>query len=223
MMATKTSKAASKKTAAPAKENPNELRITKEQGKSEARKFAELGLSATTLNTVTARIFTKGTMGELDLTESISVMSDKVGKVKAGDMGVLEATLTAQTVSLDAIFNELARRAALNMGEHLHATESYMRLALKAQAQCARTIEVLATIKNPPVVFAKQANITSGPQQVNNGILQNQPHDAHAGKTESQQTKLLTEDQYATLDTTGTAATIGVNQEMETVGAIQRP
>ena len=28
--------------------------------------------------------------------------------------------------------------------------------------------ETINTIKNPPVVIAKQANITSGPQQVNN-------------------------------------------------------
>jgi hypothetical protein len=29
----------------------------------------------------------------------------------------------------------------------------------------------LATIKNPPVVFARQANIAQGPQQVNNGMM----------------------------------------------------
>lgn len=216
-MTTKTSKATSKKTAAPAKENPNELRITKEPGKSEARKVAEIGLSATMLNTVTARTFSKGTMGDIDLTEAVSVMRDKVAKINANDKGELEATLTAQTVSLDAIFNELARRAALNMGQHMEATETYMRLALKAQAQCARTIEVLAAIKNPPVIFAKQANIANGPQQVNNGTP------SHAGQNQSEQTKLLTGDNHATLDTSGTAAAIGVNQELETVGAIHRP
>ena len=31
------------------------------------------------------------------------------------------------------------------------------------------TLETLSTIKNPPVVYAKQANIAHGPQQVNNG------------------------------------------------------
>jgi hypothetical protein len=47
--------------------------------------------------------------------------------------------------------------------------EIYLRLALKAQNQCRMTLETLATIKNPPAVFAKQANIAHGPQQVNNG------------------------------------------------------
>ena len=40
-----------------------------------------------------------------------------------------------------------------------------MRMAMKAQNQCRMTLETLATIKNPPVVFAKQANINNGGQQ----------------------------------------------------------
>jgi hypothetical protein len=47
-------------------------------------------------------------------------------------------------------------------------SEAYMRMALKAQNQCRMTLETLATIKNPAVVFARQANIAQGPQQVNN-------------------------------------------------------
>lgn len=40
------------------------------------------------------------------------------------------------------------------------------RMALKAQNQCRMTLETLATIENPPVVFARQANVTTGPQQI---------------------------------------------------------
>jgi hypothetical protein len=50
--------------------------------------------------------------------------------------------------------------------------DKYMRLALKAQGQCRATVETLAFMKNPPV-FARQANIAHGPQQVNNGIVAN--------------------------------------------------
>ena len=32
------------------------------------------------------------------------------------------------------------------------------------------TLETLASVKNPPVVYARQANIAHGPQQVNNGV-----------------------------------------------------
>lgn len=115
-------------------------------------------------------------MGETDLTETISVMRDKVSKVNTGDLTELEATLTAKTVSLNAIFNERVRRAALNMGEYINAAETYMRLALKAQSPCARTIEVLAAMKNPPVVFAKQANISHRHQQVNNSTNATNTH-----------------------------------------------
>jgi len=42
-------------------------------------------------------------MGETDLTETINVLRDKVSKVNTGDLTELEATLTAKTVSLNAI------------------------------------------------------------------------------------------------------------------------
>jgi hypothetical protein len=45
-----------------------------------------------------------------------------------------------------------------------------MRLALKAQSQSRATVETLAAIKNPPVVYARQANFAAGHQQVNNGV-----------------------------------------------------
>jgi hypothetical protein len=41
-----------------------------------------------------------------------------------------------------------------------------VRLTLKAVGQCRATLETLAAIKNPLVVFAKQANMAHGPQQV---------------------------------------------------------
>ena len=94
--------------------------------------------------------------------------------------------MTSQAVALNAIFTNLALRAHLNIGEHWDAAERYMRLALKAQGQCRTTLETLATIKNPPTVFARQANIAHGPQQVNNGVSL-----ARAGNPESVQNKLL--------------------------------
>ncbi len=65
-------------------------------------------------------------------------------------------------------FMNLSRRAAHQ--KSLSQLEVNLRLALKAQAQCVRTLEVLAAIKNPPnVAFVKQATIAHGHQQVNNG------------------------------------------------------
>jgi hypothetical protein len=98
-----------------------------------------------------------------------------------------EHTLRSQAATLDVLFGSLARRAGLNMGEYLGAGETYMKLALRAQNQCRMTLETLAAIKNPPVVFAKQANIANN-QQVNNGEA---VPVAHAPETSTRPTELL--------------------------------
>lgn len=121
--------------------------VKDQNGKSKARTLAEVMLSSTILNATTVQSFSK-MMGEIDLTEAAIVMKEKSEKIIAGDLSGLEATLAAQVASLNAIFVTLARRSANN--EYLNQMEINMRLALKAQAQCARTIEVLAAIKNPP-------------------------------------------------------------------------
>jgi len=112
------------------------------------------------------------------------------------------------------MFNELARRAALNMGEHLNATEIYLRHAFKAQAQCRSTLEALAEIKNPrPVAFVKQANIANGPQQINNG----EPR----AREKTIQSNELSGDSYELLpDTRASQAASRINPEVETVGEI---
>jgi hypothetical protein len=121
------------------------------------------------MNAVTAVAFSPK-LGDLDLTECVEAL-DKASRRVAhdDDMGGLEAMLTAQTVALNAMFTCLADRAKLNLGTHLDASERYMRLALRTQSQCRATVESLAFVKNPgSAVFAKQANIANGPQQVNN-------------------------------------------------------
>lgn len=76
------------------------------------------------------------------------------------------------------------RRANMNKGEYLGVVETYMRMTLRAPAQCRATLETLATIKNPPVLIAKKANIAHGPQQVNNGTLAPEPpHAREKSKT----------------------------------------
>lgn len=113
--------------------------------------------------------FSRPTAGDLSLMETIAFLRDNGAAVNAGDLTDAEGILMGQAIALNTVFSELARRAALNMGEYLEAADKYMRLALKAQGQCRTTLETLAAIKNPPVVFAKQTNIAHGPQQVNNG------------------------------------------------------
>jgi hypothetical protein len=98
-----------------------------------------------------------------DLTESVAVLTAAVAKV--GDLSGPEAMLTAQACALDAIFTKLARRAALNMSEHINAAENLS----AACSQSAGTMPNHGGDSDPrPVAFVSQANISSGPQQVNN-------------------------------------------------------
>ena len=94
----------------------------------------------------------------------IEELRKRVSAVHEGKLEGVEAMLFGQAVALQSIFTNYASRSAANVGEHLHAAETFMKLALRAQSQCRATLETLATIKNPPMIYARQANITSGAQ-----------------------------------------------------------
>lgn len=186
------------------------------------RNRAIAALSPSVRNAFTAALFSQGALGDVQQFAALDVMIGMVSKVNSGDLNALEATLTAQSVALDSIFNEMARRAALNMGEHLGATETYLRLAFKAQAQCRSTLQTLAEIKNPrPVAFVKaqQANISQGHQQVNNGVAT-----AHArGESPNHANELLEAENGKRMDTGAPGQACGADPTMATVEAVDRP
>ena len=153
---------------------------------------------------VTAQAFSKQ-FGELEINALVDELAGQVKAVNDGNLGRTEAMLVAQAHTLEAIFHELAKRAALNMGEYVNAAEIYMRLALKAQSQCRATIETLALMKNPqPVTFVRQANVAHGPQQVNNVPQPSQDQASHARESENPPNKLL-EQRYGERLDSGTA------------------
>ncbi len=121
---------------------------------------------------------------ELTLAEMYAANHERAGQVIDGDLSGLERRLAVQAASLDLLFNQLASRSVLNMGQHLDAAEKYMKLALKAQAQCRATIEAIHLMHNPTQII-RQTNIAQGHQQVVNGTQ------GGAGKLESVQSKLL--------------------------------
>jgi hypothetical protein len=180
--------------------------------------LAELALSPVVSSAATALDFSESLVPDLSLDACVKVLKHNATAVNGGDLSGPEATLTAQAAALDAIFNNLARRAA--QAEYMSQLEPYLRLALKAQAQCARTLEVLAAIKNPPVVFAKQANIAQQ-QQVNNGIPTGQA--SRGREVERPPSKLLEALSSERLES-GTAATAsGADSQLATVGTVHRP
>lgn len=157
--------------------------------------------------------------GNQDMGALIDQLGTKFDQVKNGDLQHCEAMLVGQAHALQSIFVNLAQRAVNQ--NHLTQYETFLRLALKAQNQCRATIETLAAIKNPPVVFAKQANINqgNGNQQVNNGT----PAPAsHAGKNINQQNELLEAQHGERMDTGTAGKAIGKNPAMATVEKVHR-
>ena len=147
----------------------NTLTVEKDPKKHPEQVLAALAVNPSVNAAIVVQGFGKGCIGKLEIGETLEAVMETVSKVRKGNMAGPEAILVAQASALNSIFTELARRAGANMGEYIGAMESYLRLALKAQAQCRATIETLADMKNPPLVIARQANISNGPQQVNNG------------------------------------------------------
>lgn len=128
--------------------------------------------------------------------------------------------LANQATALQSLFTRLTEKALV--AEYMDHFEAYMRMALRAQSQSRASIETLAAIKNPPVVFAKQANIAAGPQQVNNGTVTHATA-ARAGEIENTPSQLLEAPKHGQwLDTRAPSATGGANSQLEAVGTIDR-
>jgi hypothetical protein len=201
------------------------LQVIRDPGKSEDRMLADLVAHGVATNASTAIQFVGAVHRDLSMTEMVESLREQGEAVNRGDLSAAERMLNSQAVALNAMFGELARRAALNMGTHLGATESYMRLALKAQSQSRATVETLAVIKNPPVVFARQANINNGgQQQVNNGSaapMTGQP--SHAPESETEPSKLLEAPNGERLDFGTKGKSSRAHPRVAAVGAIKRP
>lgn len=191
----------------------------------EIRTSAELGESA---QEATARVMlTPEVQAATVLLEGISVepkpdlaalakeLSRQSKALREGDLSRAENMLTTQAHTLDVIFNRLANRALMNVGEYMDATETYLKLALKAQAQSRATWEALSAIQNPPVAgYIKQANIAHGHQQVNNG--------PRTRETEKPPTQLLEKTDGNRLDF-GAPSTAGtVDTPVATLGEVDR-
>jgi hypothetical protein len=155
--------------------------------------------------------------GDLDYLTLAEQVGDHCKELQTGNMAQLEIMLMSQAYSLDVMFTSLARRGKIQ--DELIQYEAHMKLALKAQSQCRATLETLAAIKNPPVVFAKQANIAHGPQQVNNGTA---APVAHAEQNAKPPIELLEHHHGKRLDTRTASAAGGGRQTVEAVGEVHR-
>lgn len=159
---------------------------------------------------------------DLEIPDLVVAVKKAGDEAVAGNLSRVERMLSNQLLTLDAIFNNLAERAGRQ--ETYKGIETLMRLGLKAQAQARATAEALAVIKNP-APYIKQANMTTGPQQVNNTYANPSLHtgiQSGAGNSGSEQNKLLEVDHGQRLDIGAQAQAGRGHQTLEAVGTVHR-
>lgn len=98
-----------------------------------------------------------------DFASDLKKRGEKLG---GGDLELAGHLLASQALTLDAIFTEMARRSGLNLGEYFDASERYMRLALKAQANSRATLEALAKLHQPREQTVRHVHVNEGGQAV---------------------------------------------------------
>ena len=207
--------------ATPAKPHPNSYQIKAEEwgftkGDTDSQVMAALS-TRSALTATTYKAFAGG--GDaLEVTDLMGELRKAGEEVASGNMSRVEKMLAHQALTLDAIFNNMAQRS--HKQETFKGIEVLMRLALKAQAQARSTAEALALLKNPQP-YIRQANMTTGPQQVNNAYAGTPSHSgiqSGAGNIQSEQNKLLEASDGNYLDTRAQSAAGRVNQTVEAVG-----
>ncbi|MCB0218540.1 MAG: hypothetical protein KDH09_02495 [Chrysiogenetes bacterium] len=207
------------------------LQVPMREGDNTDAVMAGLVISPELSAGMVAHAFTGNTLGDdvAGITELTAALKDTTKRVNDGDLSTLEAMLVAQATALQGIFTSYAKRAQIQ--QYQKNLESFMGMALRAQAQSRATIQALVDLKFPrQATFVKQANIAHGPQQVNNGVLSppkepvTQPAHAHENNR-TEQTKLLEDTRSGStyLDIGTTPAAARGHRAVEAVGAVHRP
>jgi hypothetical protein len=195
------------------------LVIEAHKGESAEQSIARVALSPILLAANVLADLHKS-LPDVELMAFLKELAKHADAAKVGDLSRQEEMLVAQSHTLDALFYSMVRRSRDNSAAgYLDAAETYMKLGLRAQSQCRATVESLAAIKNPaPVAFVRQANISAGPQQVNNGVSVS----SRAGEHAKTPNKLLESDDGKRLDTRTAGDAGRINPQLETVGTVIR-
>jgi hypothetical protein len=197
--------------------NPKLVTIARGDSETEEAAVAKAALSPALNGALVADAYQRNVMGDdIHLMALADALGAQAKQVQNGDLSGFESMLVGQATALQSIFTSLARRAQVQTQQrHL---EAFLSLALKAQSQSRATIATLAELKYPrQVAFVKQANISHGRQQINNG--------SRTQEIQSQRDKLFVEhdDGGKTMDTRATTKTGGSYPALETVESIDRP
>ena len=207
----------------PAGTNIKTLNLMQVRGQTEGQAVAAAAVMPAINAAVVIDAYQANIVGsDVNLMALIESLQQSTDQTKAGDLSHLEAMLIGQATALQTIFTSLAKRASHQ--EYQKHLESFLGLALKAQAQSRATISALVDLKYPrQATFVKQANIAHGPQQINNGTAQAGTH-SHAQEIEPQQNGLLEDARHGStqMDTRATPAPARSNPAVAAVATVHR-
>lgn len=145
------------------------LEVEKRTDEKIGRTLARVTLAPQTRNANLAMAFGSQMFGDRhkpDIVESSAVLAEQMDRAVKGDLSFASRVFTAQAISLDTLFTEMARRSGNNMGKYPDAADRYMRLALKAQAACRSTLQALAKVHQPREQTVRHVHVNEGGQAV---------------------------------------------------------
>lgn len=152
----------------------------------------------------------------MNVNDVVGTLREIVADVQEGKMDRPEAILMSQATTLDLLFTALLRKASVQ--DFMPNYEAFMRMALKAQAQCSLTLRTLSEIKNPRpgTTFVKQMN-NANQQVVSNNL-------AGAQESGKMPNELLQKgDTVEAMDGGGKTAAIEDHSRLEAMEEINRP
>ena len=157
------------KAATPAKRN-DALKVPKKEDETEALAMARAIIEPDFRHAMTISQVLTAVLGESEQAPGLSDFADAAKDIASaaekGDLACASRMLATQAVTLDTIFVEMARRMAINMREYLGATETFGRIAMKAQAQSRATLEALAKLHQPREQTVRHVHVNEGGQAV---------------------------------------------------------
>ena len=108
-------------------------------------------------------------LDSIEVAEIFLQLKAQATAIQSGDLSLFDAMLVNQAVALQSLFADLAVKASSGTKSPEHC-EMQLKLALRAQNQSRATIQTLLESRNPRVFINHQANVSNGPQQVNNPL-----------------------------------------------------
>lgn len=149
--------------------DPVQLEVEKRKDEKVGKTLARVTLDPQTRNASVAMVYGGAMFGDNhrpDLMQSSEALAEEITRAMAGDLSLASRVYASQAITLDAMFTELARRAAMNLGQYPQAVDRFARLALKAQSNCRATLEALAKLHQPREQTVRHVHVNEGGQAI---------------------------------------------------------